>query len=276
MGVATSVLAGESAAAVAVHPDALSYRETLEDIRDELENPTASFPIAERAKEVLASALTGLAKKEVVAGIVTVVLLLLIVGALTDSHAFGESQNTASATTTAEPVQLAAESTPLSSVGSSANVVAALATNAAGNSPKAAAAQRTRVVEERPAATRKEPEKKLEPRIVIPAALSTAVMSRVDSMASKTGATAAMGDIQLATPTIAGSRRTTFDDGEPATAPQRARLIGDLPMPSVPDQVADVEAGEGPFNVDVDGRPVMSPSRSSTRPTRFSATQFAR
>jgi len=55
------------------------------------------------------------------------------------------------------------------------------------------------------------------------------------------------------------SRRSGFDDTEAPSAPQRARLIGDLPTPRVPDQVADV-VGEVSvrFNVDTDGRPMMS------------------
>jgi TonB family protein len=52
-------------------------------------------------------------------------------------------------------------------------------------------------------------------------------------------------------------RRPTFDDDQ-ANAPQRARLVGELPTPKVPAQVADVE-GEVRvrFNVDSLGRPVL-------------------
>ena len=56
------------------------------------------------------------------------------------------------------------------------------------------------------------------------------------------------------------SPRSNFASGEQVSSgPQRARLIGELPTPRVPDQIADIE-GEVRvrFNVDTEGRPVMS------------------
>ncbi|HEX9130347.1 MAG TPA: TonB family protein, partial [Gemmatimonadaceae bacterium] len=62
-------------------------------------------------------------------------------------------------------------------------------------------------------------------------------------------------------PVILGNQRSSsLDFAEQApTGPQRARLIGELPTPRVPSQIADVE-GEVRvrFTVDTDGRPVMS------------------
>ena len=52
-------------------------------------------------------------------------------------------------------------------------------------------------------------------------------------------------------------KRATFTD-EQSSSPQRARLIGELPTPTVPPQVMDVE-GEVRvrFNVDTLGRPMI-------------------
>jgi TonB family protein len=60
------------------------------------------------------------------------------------------------------------------------------------------------------------------------------------------------------TPAPAQINARRFEDDQNG-APTRARLIGDLPTPRVPSQVADVE-GEVRvrFNVDANGQPMMS------------------
>jgi TonB family protein len=86
------------------------------------------------------------------------------------------------------------------------------------------------------------------------------MMPRLDSLASTAAntsrATEAL-DFQPA-PTSLGTQRSNFTAVE-SRGPQRARLIGELPIPRVPDQVADVEGDvRVRFNVDTQGRPVMS------------------
>ena len=91
--------------------------------------------------------------------------------------------------------------------------------------------------------------------------LSNGVMSRLDSVASRAANLSSRIDDGLTnqpSPNPLTTQRSTFDYPEQSSA-QRARLIGELPTPRVPDQVTDVE-GEVRvrFNVDTGGLPVMS------------------
>jgi TonB family protein len=119
---------------------------------------------------------------------------------------------------------------------------------------------KSRPAEERSSRVTKPTEKKTESRsetkLAVPT-LSGGIMSRLDSVAS----TAANSNSRVAdmfTPAPAAINTRRFEDDQ-SGVPSRARLIGDLPTPRVPSQVADVE-GEVRvrFNVDADGRPVMS------------------
>ena len=63
-----------------------------------------SAPITPEYAQILTSdALTFLAKKQVIAAVVAVVLSLLIIGALTQSHAFGETDQTTAFAAPVEP-----------------------------------------------------------------------------------------------------------------------------------------------------------------------------
>ena len=97
-------------------------------------------------------------------------------------------------------------------------------------------------------------------KIAIPT-LSIGMMSRLDSVASTAANTSRVTDalnFQPA-PTSLGTQRSNFASLEQSKGPQRARLIGELPVPRVPDQVADIEGDvRVRFNVDTEGRPVMS------------------
>ena len=239
-------------------PEPVPYHDALQSVMEELEQPyEESISISERAAEILSTVLTVVGKKQVVGGLVVVVLALLVVGVVTDSHAFGESQ-----TATLSPAAIGTIRNPAlvvpASVASNTSDASSSPTTGGTSAPKSAPA-RTRPVEDRPATTKKasEKEKKPESKIAIPT-VSTSMMSRLDEVASNTSASAHAGDIQLSTPAIVSTRHS-FDDSEAPSAPQRARLIGDLPTPRVPDQVADV-VGEVSvrFNVDADGRPMMS------------------
>ena len=249
---APSVLA--DIAPVSASTESAGYRDVLESLREELEKPYEPAAFTERGGALLASVLAFLNKKQVIAALVIVVLSLVAIGVVTDSHAFGESQTTALAATTNTPPTSTPPAVVTNAVATTSDASNAPTTNSGGS--KSAPAH-TRPAEDRPAASKKAPEKKPESKIAIPT-LSKAVMSRLDEVASNTSASARTGDIQPPTPAIVSTRRS-FEDTEAPSAPLRARLIGDLPTPRVPDQVADVE-GEVRvrFNVDTDGRPMMS------------------
>ncbi len=249
---ATSVLA--DIAPVSASTESAGYRDVLESLREELEKPYEPAAFTERGGAFLASVLTFLNKKQVIAALVIVVLSLLAIGVVTDSHAFGESQAAALAATTTNPPTNTPPAVVTSAVATTSDASNAPATSSSGSKSSPA---HPRPVEDRPVASKKAPEKKPESKISIPT-LSTAVMSRLGEVASNASASARTGDIQPPAPAIVSTRRS-FEDTEAPSAPLRARLIGDLPTPRVPVQVADVE-GEVRvrFNVDTDGRPIMS------------------
>lgn len=244
------------------------YRDALESIREEVERPYERVSLAERVNAILASVTPFLGKREVIAGGIVLVLSLLLVAAATGSHALGETDQTTSLGTqlpTGGNLPASAVATTPAPVVSSANLTnkpVSVSAPAIPNAPSKTSAQRPRVADER-SASRKGTEQQSESRKIAIPKLSTATMSRLDSVA----ATAANIPVRAADPIInqpgpvaLGNQRTTFDFGEQvATGPQRARLIGELPTPRVPSQISDVE-GEVRvrFSVDTDGRPVMS------------------
>src|SRR5207244_21207 len=86
-GMTTSPLAEAAAMGTASHPEPLPYRDALESLREELENPYKTGSVSERFSELLGAALIFLGKKQVIAGGIAAVLSLLLIGVVTDSHA---------------------------------------------------------------------------------------------------------------------------------------------------------------------------------------------
>ena len=271
----TSPLVEAAAVTTAAHGEPLPYRDALESLRAELEQPYKSGSISERVADLLAPALNFVGKKEVIAGGVAIVLALLLLGVLTGTHALGEGgQTTAFASPSAEIPRVNPPAATASSVTPGPALTAM--TNEAAGAAKAAPT-RSRAVEERPSASKKAPEKapekKSETKSLTLPTLSSAVLSRLDSVASRASASARPGDVVVTPSNTFGNRRSTFGESEQPTAPQRARLIGDLPTPRIPNQVADVE-GEVRvrFSVDTNGLPVMSTFEVVTSPNPLLTT----
>jgi len=261
----TSSLAEAATMGTASHPEPLPYRDALESLREELENPYKTGSVSERFSELLGAALIFLGKKQVIAGGIAAVLSLLLIGVVTDSHAFGESDQTTAFAAAAALPRLAPPAATVSSVTPSP--APAAPTGAAGNNASKAPPPRTRA-EERPSTSKKAPEKKADTKTLALPTISNAVLSQLDSVAARTSASAKAGDaVIVPTGNPLGNRRSTFGDSDQSAAPQRARLIGDLPTPRVPNQVADVE-GEVRirFSVDTNGVPVMSTFEVVTSP----------
>ena len=232
----------------------LDFREALESVREELQQPFDGETIGQRTVRAFASGMTFLGQRQAVATITIVALALLGAAVVSDKHAFGESGKVVSepsATVPPAAVVPTAAARPIP-------IPVSNALNTESSSPKTA---KPRVVEDHTTA-KKAPEKKTETpptRVSIPS-LSTAVLSRLDSVAVKAAAVGSHTNDPVNVQTDLGTvsqRRATFDDDQ-SNAAQRARLIGELPTPKVPTQVMDVE-GEVRvrFNVDSLGRPVL-------------------
>jgi len=244
--------------------NAAPYRDVLESIRDELERPYVTPSLAERSGLIMDSVIEFVGRKQVIAAIIVVVLGLLSLAVARDSHAGSEVDLAAGVGAPAprEPVlaNVAAKSpagqltTP---TRESANVPVSVASNTSGKT----SAPKPRVVEEK-SPPKKAPEAKAESKKISIPALSSGVMSRLDSVASRAADASSSGGDPLAIPPALnniGSHRSSFDYSEQSNTPQRARLIGELPTPRVPERMADIE-GEVRvrFNVDTEGVPVMS------------------
>jgi len=237
------------------------YRDALDSIREEFERPAETGTLMLRTAAALESVTTFLGKREVIAVTVVTVISLLLVAVATNTRAAGELEQppTAGAQTPGQPPQVAA-------AVSSAPALTVLDRSATVAPPASLAARETashsRVVEDH-STPKKAIDKKSESKSIAIPSVSSAMMSRLDSVASKaaTASGPATDPLTVQTaPTNFGTQRSTFDYGDQsATSAQRARLIGDMPIPRIPDQVADVE-GEVRvrFNVDTDGKPVMS------------------
>jgi tetratricopeptide (TPR) repeat protein len=239
--------------------NAAPYRDALDSIREELERPAEPGTFALRSAAILETVTTFLGRREVIAVTVVTVISLLLVAVATNSRAAGgEQTSTAGTQTTSQLTQVAAavSSAPALTVSDRSAIIAPPAT-----APARETASRPRVAEEH-ATPKKAIDKKPEPKSIAIPSVSSAMMSRLDSLASKAATTSGQAAVPLtvqAAPTNFGGQRSSFDYTDQPSAPQRARLIGDMPIPRIPDQVADVE-GEVRvrFNVDAEGMPVMS------------------
>ncbi len=236
------------------------YLPVLETIREELETPDQSGSLAERARAYFARAIAFLGMRQVVAGAVVLVIASLLIAVATGAHGWGEVDQTtalAAALPTHESLPIAAPSAAIAVT--TRDPVRAPVPSPTNATPKAVS-QHSRVTEEQNTSRRVTEKKTDSKKIAIPT-FSTGMLSRLDSVASTAANTSRATDaldFQPAPPSL-GTRRSNFASLEQSKGPQRARLIGELPRPQVPDQIADIEGDvRVRFDVDTEGRPVMS------------------
>lgn len=255
----------------AMQPEAAPYRDVLESLREELEQPYENGSLAERGRAIFSSVTAFLGMRHVIAGAVVAVIALLVTAVATGARGWGEAdQATAlgAALPSNEPYLVTA---PASSVSATIHDPLAISSSSQAAVPSKAAPQRPRVAEERSAPKKVTEQKSDSKEIAIPtfssSTFSSSMMSRLDSVAVNNSSRAAEALTYQPGPTSLGSQRSTFGDSEQSVSPQRARLIGELPTPRVPAEVADIEGVVRiRFNVDVLGRPVMSTLTVETSP----------
>jgi outer membrane biosynthesis protein TonB len=209
-----------------------------------------------RTRAALASFVPSPAKKHVTAALVASVLVLLLVGGAASSRSWGENERTIvpAATLPGVPSNQVVPAVPEKKVIDSAVDPRAAVVEPTEKVPAA----RPRVAEEHPS-SRKAAEKKVEAKPIAIPTLSTAISSRLDSVAAKAASAPTQSGDSFAVPgaAVIAARRGSFGESQVA-ASQRARLIGELPTPQVPASVSEVQ-GEVVvrFTVGTDGRPVM-------------------
>jgi tetratricopeptide (TPR) repeat protein len=257
-----------------VQPEPAPYREALESIRleleEELQRPDGRGMLVERSRAIFASALALLGKRQVIAGVVVLVIAMLLVGVATGSRGFGEIDQ-ATALGAPLPTHSALPATSGAALVAAANRETANASVPTLQSALVKGAMPHLRVAEDKSPPKKRTEQAPDTRKVAIPKLSNAFMSGMDSATARAGSTAERADdpiiIQPA-PAPLGNRRASFEFGETNTGPQRAKLIGELPTPRLPGELADIE-GEVRvrFSVDVQGRPVMSTLVVETSPS---------
>jgi len=213
----------------------LPYFDALESVRETLEQSPEKASPTERAKAALAGGVAFVAARKTPASIAVVLTLLLIAVAITARHTMGAEQNAATAVAvySASPV-------PIVTSASTAH---------------------PRAVKEH-GSFRNLPEKqKKDNGIAIPG-VSSSVMSGLESLAVNASRGAARSTESLMIQSEAKDLPTppnNFLEPDQPVQRQRARLIGGMPQPVVPREMAgrngDVTVR---FNVDTEGRPVMS------------------
>lgn len=236
----------------------LPYRDALESIRTELEESQETVPLAARLTALMHRTTSFLTRREViVAGVIIAVVSVFSV-AVAKTNSSRNVELKAAGTSATQPSSVTAQTAPARIAAAlSAPVHESAATAASANGVKIQVKAHT----EEHSSSKKSDDSRADNRKLTLPTISTAVMSNLDSVASKAAESSANRPEPVITvpTTTFGSRRASFDLSYRSTDPIRARLIGELPTPQVSERMADVE-GEVRvrFSVDTQGQPVMS------------------
>jgi TonB family protein len=251
----------------------VAYRDALESVRREIEELTVAPTLWSRIQNLLSTTTALLHRREVASVVAISAVALVLLGAAAvsrSSTADGRGINAASTGGFETP----AGSLPVT--GRVATPTDKAAEPAASVSLATPLTAPTKFVEARTPA-RRAPAKTAQPSIVIPT-ISNTVLSGVEAVVSRASNAPNHGldsyAVGPAEPLTAKSRSMFADDE--IEAPQHARLIGELPKPTVPSQLANVEGDVRlRFTVDTEGRPVMSTVSvmSSTHPALTDAVK---
>jgi tetratricopeptide (TPR) repeat protein/outer membrane biosynthesis protein TonB len=235
------------------------YRDALESVRRELEEPGVTPSLWSRGQTLVEPMTALLRRRDVAIGVAVSAVALVLLGAAAVSRSSRPGDNGLNAPTAAD-VETRATSLPVNSVAASAPTSKAPATvqAIAISKPETTPIK----VAETHTTPRKAAEKTQQPSIAIPT-VSNTILSGAEAVASRTANAPSRGldsyAVQSAEPLTVKSGSLFADNQVETPQPQHARLIGDLPSPNVPYQLTNVE-GEVRvrFTVDPDGRPVMS------------------
>ncbi len=233
----------------------VAYRDALESVRREIEEPTVAPTLWSRGQTLFAPTAALLRRRDVATVVAISAIALVLIGAA----AVSRSSTTDGRGISASNGSLESPAGSFPVTGSAiAPTVKAADPAAVGAIPTPSATPQKFVEARTP--SRKAPVKTAQPSITVPT-ISNTILSGVEAVASRAANTPSRGLDSYAVPSAAPltvKSRSMFADDQ-IEAPQHARLIGELPKPTVPFQLANVE-GEVRlrFTVDTDGRPVMS------------------
>lgn len=243
-------------------PDPTPYLDVLLSINQELEEEEKADTVSHRVKEILGTVAATLKQRQKATAIGVAAVTLLAALAVVPRVWSGAPQSAFTEEASSDPgvSSLSAPSAP--EVSNPSIVLSSDPTKltevAASAATPVLSSLRARFSDKRSAAKTRsgEPAQISIPNVVSP------LTAGLDSVVRARGAPpSGVGEsfVVLPPPVSGGSQPLTFDRDEPVNESQPARLIGTLPTPRVPAQVAGVE-GEVlvRFDVDRSGRPVMS------------------
>ena len=234
----------------------VAYRDALESVRREIEEPTVAPTLWSRSQSLFSTTAALLHRRDVASVVAISAVALVLLGAAAvsrSSTADSRGINTASAGS----FEIPAGSLPV--VGNAITAIEKAAEPSATVALSKTLTTPPKLVEAH-TPSRKAPAKAAQPSIVLPT-ISNTVLSGVEAVASRASNAPSHGldsyAVGSAAPLTVKSRSMFADDQ--IEAPQHARLIGELPKPTVPSQLGNVEGDVRlRFTVDTEGRPVMS------------------
>lgn len=240
---------------------AAAYRDLVMSIEKDLddENPADTRPQALAAVTAAIATLVSNRRKVVaLAGGAGVILLLSLAA---DSRA-GTERDVVQGNDGGTPASHTAANSPASAAAATIPVPIATVAKQPAESVRSAIASfisSGRAKSSEGKSEKKSEERQSPPKVVIPK-VSQSVLARADSIARSINTPTADVTEVAAAPTISvGHTRLWNADQEGSSVPTRARLIGSVPTPRLPDQLADVQGLVKVWvRVDTSGRPVMS------------------
>lgn len=242
---------------------AIAYREALLSKRQEADGTYESDAPGYRAGALFASVVALLRKQRREVAAVAGVMTLLLIALAGNSLARSDMDQTTVELPLREspPVMVVSLPGSLGRPPMATNDPLKVSAPSGAASTPALTTPRSRVVEQRSSA-RKVSERKPEPASISIPTVPKAVNVNFDSVVRAVSAPGrAVSESFPIQPALSGAstQRWSFSDVEASRTPLRARLIGAVPTPRYPRELSDVE-GEVliRFNVDTDGRPVMS------------------
>jgi TonB family protein len=232
-----------------------------------LDQPAAPRAFGTKVAPLIEAVSDLVGKRRVVAGAVVTGVLAVLLLAVTKNHAWGELQQApvVGAATAKQPQADHLQASTASALSLPVRDPAVSA-NAASRVPAPRVVATKPRVEERVAGKKAEEPSKTDSKKFSLPTIASSLMSHLDSVVSKAGTAPREDNFNVQPTAIAfGSQHLAAD--EQATVPLRARLIGELPTPRIPQQATDVE-GEVRvrFTVDAQGQPVMSTFAVVTSP----------
>ena len=237
-----------------------SFRDLVLSIEKDIEDEDAATAERNPLAAAFSTVATLVNNRRKAVALASGAVVILLLGLAADSRAGTEPErapDTAAVPTAAPAPRLAATvaATPVGAAPSVSKSSAETVRSAISNFVSSTRAKSSESKSDK----RSEERESTPPKVVIPK-LSASMLAHADSVARTINAPASVQDAMPTEPMAVASRTRLYStEQETNNGPVRARLIGAVPTPRLPDQLADVQGLVKVWvRVDTSGRPVMS------------------